>query len=137
MQSRCAAEENAACSERALHKETLQKVEHLTGLNQKLTAAVAVVQLQAAVGVQDLLSQVISALLHAAHFVYRLFFQAGLSSLSSKSSQHQAEFLSNAKVRTTYSAFCCDVAAVLPFSLADPTAICSSRKCEVGSYIKC
>ncbi len=70
MQSRCAAEETAACSERALRKETLQKVEHLTGLNQKLTAAVAVVQLQAAVGVQDLLSQVISALLRAARYVH-------------------------------------------------------------------
>jgi hypothetical protein len=70
IQSRCAAEETAAYSERALRKETLQKVEHLTGLNQKLTAAVAVVQLQAAVGVQDLLSQVISALLQPAHFFY-------------------------------------------------------------------
>ncbi len=103
VQSTCAAEVSAACADRALHKETLEKVQQLTSLNHKLTAAVAVAQLQAAAGVQDLLSQVVPAPLRASHIFYNSTFQVGLSSLSSKSPEHQAEFLSKAKVRTSES----------------------------------
>jgi hypothetical protein len=58
LQSRCAAEDAAASADRVRLSGVLREVEQLTSLNQKLSAALAVSQLQAAVGVQELLSEV-------------------------------------------------------------------------------
>ena len=59
MQSQCATEATAAAADRLHLAEVIPTVEKLTGLNHKLTAALAVAQLQAAAGISDLLSQVL------------------------------------------------------------------------------
>ena len=59
LQSKFAAEISDASADRLRLTEVLPKVGELTCLNHKLAAALAVAQLQAAVGVQGLLSQVI------------------------------------------------------------------------------
>ncbi len=79
------------------------KLGELSCINHKLSAALAVAQLQAAVGVQSLLSQVRHVCTSTAFFADK-FLQAGLSALSSKTPQQQAAFLVNAKVAPR--AFC-------------------------------
>ncbi len=59
MQSQCATEAAAAAADRLHLAEVIPTVEKLTGLNHKLTAALAVAQLQTAAGISDLLSQVL------------------------------------------------------------------------------
>ncbi len=139
MQSTCAAEVAAACADRALHKETLQKVQQLTSLNHKLTAAVAVAQLQAAVGVQDLLSQVVPALVRASHFFTIEFFRLDCPRCQANRLSIRLNFFRKRRFELLsqpcmlWSFFC---AAVFT-SLADPAAIRSSRKYEVWSCSKC
>ena len=57
VQSQLAAEIASQLADRSLLAELRPKVEQLTSLNHNLTAALAVAQLQTAVGVDDLLSQ--------------------------------------------------------------------------------
>ena len=104
VQSKCAAEVAAASVDRLRLTEVLPKVEGLTCLNHKLAAALAVSQLQAAVGVQGLLSQVVPRCGFELCIADTLL-QAGLSSLSIKTPQQQAVFLLNAKVFSACSLF--------------------------------
>ena len=102
VQSKLAAEVAAHSADRLLLAELRPEAEQLTSTNHKLTAALAVAQLQAAVGVDALLSEVIVILISRCTLNVRHFFQAGFSSLSSKTPEQQASFLSKAKVRECF-----------------------------------
>jgi hypothetical protein len=78
LQSKLAAEAATASTDRLRLAESLSKTEALTSLNHKLTAALAVVQLRAAVGVQDLLSQVISRIFACSLYSCRSAFAGGV-----------------------------------------------------------
>ena len=69
VQAKLAAEVATHSAERLVLAELRPKIEQLTSINHKLTAALAVAQLQAAVGVEDLLSEVFCSRFRTAHFV--------------------------------------------------------------------
>ena len=73
LQSQCAAEVSDAAADRLHLAEVVPRVDKLTSINHKLTAALAVAQLQAAAGINDLLSQVFPFLPHIACLLQSFF----------------------------------------------------------------
>ncbi len=141
IQSKLAAEIAAHSSCRQYLAELHPKVELLTSLNQKLSAALAVAQLQTAVGVDDLLSQAIQPLLILRFtFSWDIVYRLDSCRFPTKRCRSRHHFYRKRRFELGFSRvvlFWCVLwfCSSQRFFRTESVTVCSSRKCQTWSWI--